>query len=81
MAPLALSFFPAILSPIHAPASLPSIIRTPFDMDLGVFDALQVANVPMPAWDLPPTLGWENSPATLASRRFSQFSGIGTLLD
>jgi hypothetical protein len=50
-------------------------------MDLGVFDALQVANVPMPAWDLPPTLGWENSPATLASRRFSQFSGIGTLLD
>jgi hypothetical protein len=36
---------------------------------------------PTDAWDSPPTLGWENPPVAGQPDSFSQFSGIGTLLD
>jgi hypothetical protein len=36
---------------------------------------------PTDAWQIPPTLGWENPPTDAVANSFPQFSGIGTLLD
>ncbi len=32
-------------------------------------------------WEIPPSLGWRNLPISPAQRSFSQFSGIGTILE
>jgi len=80
IAPFAPRFGPAIFSPRNAPASLPSISRTPVEQ-LGVSTHRAWRMFPTEVWDLTPTLGWDFSPEDKFNRYFSQFSGIGTLLD
>jgi hypothetical protein len=80
MAPFAPLLRPATFPPIHAPNNLPIMPLLPRNHPWG-FDAPHVANVPMPAWDSAPTLGWDKPPIGGRGDLFSQFFGIGTLLD